>query len=265
MTAADPLVFDLEERAFSAWPAPQNVYFGGWVFRLGGGFTKRANSANALGERQDFRAESVNAWTPRRAFAEVAAEAERFYGAHGQPTIFRLTPLAGADADLALAEAGYAALDPSLVMTKPLRPGPDVGDVRLEPGASRAWLNGVTEANGVAPSHRANHDRIVQSIALPVAFASWPAEGPARGFGMAVLDRGAVGLFDIVVHPSQRGRGAGRRLTEALIAWGQREGASLAYLQVAEANRPARRLHESLGFREAYRYHYRRRELGARG
>ena len=41
----------LEERAFSAWPAPQTIYYGGWVFRLAGGFTKRANSANALGVR----------------------------------------------------------------------------------------------------------------------------------------------------------------------------------------------------------------------
>ena len=49
-------VLGLEERGFNAWPAPRNVYFGGWVFRLGGGYTKRANSANALGLRREMRA-----------------------------------------------------------------------------------------------------------------------------------------------------------------------------------------------------------------
>ena len=85
-------VLALEECGFNAWPAPRNVYFGGWVFRLGGGYTKRANSANALGARHELRAESINAWAPAREFPEIMAEAERFYALNGQPAIFRLTP-----------------------------------------------------------------------------------------------------------------------------------------------------------------------------
>ena len=199
-------VLGLEERGFSAWPAPQNVYFGGWVFRIGGGFTKRANSANALGDRQDFRANSINAWTPARDFSDVRAEAERLYGSKGLPTIFRLTPLAGADVDLALAEAGYRALDPSSVMTATLRAARAHADVRIDAGATPRWLNGVTSANGVAPSHRATHDAIVRSIALPVACATWVEGGRALGYGLGVIDRGAIGLFDIVVAPSSRGK-----------------------------------------------------------
>ena len=256
-------VLGLEERGFSAWPAPQNVYFGGWVFRIGGGFTKRANSANALGDRQDFRSDSINAWTPRRDFSEVRAQAERLYDSKGLPTIFRLTPLAGADADLELAAAGYRALDPSTVMTAPLRPLAPVDDVRIEDGPSPRWLNGVTAANGVAPSHRAAHDQIVKSIALPSACATWIVEGRALGYGLGVVDRGAVGLFDIVVAPSARGRGGGRKITGALMAWGAQAGASSAYLQVIDANAAARRLYDSLGFEPAYGYHYRRRELAA--
>ncbi len=256
-------VLGLEERGFSAWPAPQNVYFGGWVFRLGGGFTKRANSANAIGDRQDFRSDSINAWTPRRDFAQVRAEAERLYDSKGLPTIFRLTPLAGADADLALAHAGYRALDPSMVMTATLDAGRADESVKIEAGPSPRWLNGVTSANGVAPSHRAIHDAIVRSIALPAACATWEVDGRALGYGLGVFDRGAVGLFDIVVAPPARGSGGGRLLTRALMAWGEQLGATSAYLQVVDANAIARRLYESLGFGVAYRYHYRRREIGA--
>jgi GNAT superfamily N-acetyltransferase len=238
-------VFGLEERGFNAWPAPRNVYFGGWVFRIGGGYSKRANSANALGDRHDFR--------------DVMAEAERVYAANGLPTIFRLTPLAGGEADSVLAAAGYARQDSYSVMTAPLDEAAPAADVRIAPGATPAWLNGVTAAQGVAPSHREIHDRIVQSIALPTAFATAFVGDAQAGFGLGVVDRGAVGLFDIVVKPEFRGRGLGRRLTRALMAWGRDEAAGAAYLQVSDANRAAIRLYESLGFRDAYPYHYRRR------
>ena len=72
-----------------------------------------------------------------------------------------------------------------------------------------------------------------------------------------MLERGAVGLYDIVVEPPQRRRGHGRTLTRALMNWGREEGASSAYLQVREQNAPARRLYAEQGFEDLYRYHYR--------
>jgi ribosomal protein S18 acetylase RimI-like enzyme len=254
-------VLGWEERGFNAWPAPRNVYFGGWVFRLGGGYTKRANSANALGDRQDMRAQSINAWTPARDFREVRVEAERFYAGNGQPAIFRLTPLAGPDAEAQLAAAGYELVDPSAVLTAALDAAEADARVRLETGPTPAWLNGIAAAQGVAPSHRRIHDDIVRAIALPTAFATAFVGDGAAGFGLGVLDRGAVGMFDIVVRPEFRGRGLGRALTRALMDWGRAEGAQAAYLQVIDANLPARRLYKGLGFRAAYPYHYRRQRL----
>jgi ribosomal protein S18 acetylase RimI-like enzyme len=254
-------VLGFEERGFNAWPAPHNVYYGGWVFRLGGGYTKRANSANALGPRHDLRAGSINAYTPARDFPLVMAEAERFYASCGQPTIFRISPLAGDDADLALAAAGYEKLDPSTVMTAPLDAARPTPGVTLAPTPTPAWLNGIAAAQGVAPSHRLIHDRIVQSIAMPTVFASVHVGETAAGFGLGVGERGAVGLFDIVIRPEFRGRGLGRDLTLALMAWGRDGGAQTSWLQVSDDNRVARRLYETLGYRAAYPYHYRRRAL----
>jgi len=252
-------ILGLEERGFNAWPAPRNVYYGGWVFRLGGGYTKRANSANALGDRNEMRAGSINAYTPVRDFALVRAEAERFYAANDQPTIFRLSPLAGVDADPLLEAAGYEKLDPSTVMTAPLDAARAAPRVTLSPTPTPSWLNGIAAAQGVAPSHRLIHDRIVQSIALPTAFATAHVGETAAGFGLAVGERGAVGLFDIVIRPEFRGRGLGRAVTLALMAWGRDGGAETAWLQVFDANRVALGLYEGLGFRAAYPYHYRRR------
>ena len=247
MTAAAPhaLVRALEERAFNAWPAHQTVFHQGWVFRLSGGFTKRANSVNALG--------------PGAPFDDGVREAARaLYARHGLPAVFRLSPLAPPGADQALADAGYARFDPSLVLLRPL-----AGAVQPDPAASvmslpsTAWLDGFAAANGVAPHHRALHHAMVQAIAQPTAFAMLQEQGQAVGFGLAVLERGAVGLYDIAVAASHRGSGRGRALVEALLQWGAQAGATSAYLQVRAQNAAALRLYEGLGFRTAYGYHYR--------
>ncbi|MOA18080.1 ribosomal-protein-alanine N-acetyltransferase [compost metagenome] len=74
---------------------------------------------------------------------------------------------------------------------------------------------------------------------------------------MAVLERGAVGLYDVVVAPQWRGRGLGRQLLQGLLQWAARQGASAVDLQVRGGNLPAQALYASLGFGEVYAYHYR--------
>ena len=76
-------------------------------------------------------------------------------------------------------------------------------------------------------------------------------------WGLAVLERGYVGLFDIVVAPDLRGLGLGRQIVCALMAWGREAGADQAYLQVREENEAARALYRGLGFIDAYRYTHR--------
>ena len=101
------------------------------------------------------------------------------------------------------------------------------------------------------------HDAMLRSIAWPCGFATLRHDGEAIGFALAVLERGAVGLYDLVVAPAARARGHGRVLVQGLAAWGAAQGARFAYLQVREASHGAIRLYRSLGFEDAYRYHYR--------
>lgn len=235
----------LEERAFNAWPARQSVLHGGWVLRLSGGFTKRANSVNA-----------VEAGAP---FTGVRAAAEAVYARHGLPPVFRISPLAHAHADQELADAGYTHFDPSLVMaTTGLDAAQAHAGVQIDTVPTAAWLDGFAAANGVQAQNHAIHHAMVHAIALPCAFASLrDGEGNTIGFGLAVLERGAIGLYDIVVDPALRGQGHGRGLVCALLQWGRDAGAASAYLQVRGVNEVARRLYARLGFVDVYGYHYR--------
>ena len=56
---------------------------------------------------------------------------------------------------------------------------------------------------------------------------------------------GVVGVFNIAVVPSARGRGLGRALTETVLRDGIAAGADAAYLHTSAMGRP---LYESMGF-----------------
>jgi N-acetylglutamate synthase len=232
-----------EERALNAWPALQTVMICGWALRLSGGFTKRANSVNAL--------------CPFGAFEDVKLAAEAVYANKGLPAIFRISPLAPPDADLILAASGYSFFDPSLMMTAPLDRLARAPAAQIDAAPTDAWLEGFAGANGVTGAMRHSRDAIVRAIAMPAAFATIRIGEAPVGFGLGVVERGFVGLFDIVVVPEARGRGLGRALTLAIMNWGRDSGAEHAYLAVRRANAVALDLYANLGFSEAYGYHYR--------
>ena len=83
-------------------------------------------------------------------------------------------------------------------------------------------------------------------------------EGAPAAWGMGVVAEGMIGLFNIVTLPDYRGRGLGGNLVRSLLAAGARQGAGIAYLQVGAENHQAQSLYAGFGFRDHYRYHYRR-------
>lgn len=236
-------IADIEERALNAWPSLRTVNVSGWELRLSGGFTKRANSANAL--------------SPRGSFELVKSQTEAIFARSGLPPIFRISPLAPPEADLILEASGYRYFDPSVFMTAPLVDIEMPSNCHIDLAPTKDWLEGFATANHVAEKMRDLHDLIVNAIALPAAFVTIQDQQKSVGFALGVLERGYVGLFDVVVLPEARGRGIGRSLTKAAMCWGRKAGADRAYLAVRSANRVATNLYSSLGFEECYPYHYR--------
>jgi len=236
---------DLEQKAFRAWPALEARANSGWVQRFAGGHTKRANSINAIDAEAQF--------TPA-----VMAELERPYRERGQPPIWRLTPLAPAEADTVLAGRGYRRIDQSLVQRATLdaRFSPDAM-VRIAPSPMPGWLAGFAGLSPVAPQHRETMAQMLRSIAAPVGFATVEEDGEPLAFALGVVDSDHVGLFDVLVAPAARRRGLARRLTQSIGAWGRNHGARFAYLQVVATNIAALPLYTDLGFATVYSYAYR--------
>jgi N-acetylglutamate synthase len=233
----------LEASGRAALPALHEETVGGWLIRVSGGATKRVNSANPL--------------APDAIVLNALAAVERLYAAHHLPCRFRLTPLANDHADAMLEGRGFEVVDRSITMVAPLvSRARDPGVAVAERADSAAIARGEA-LSGRSPDAATVQARLLAAIPGPLALASIEQDGAVVASGYASLGEGRAQLSDIVVAQNARGRGHGRRLVAALLGWAQAQGCGEAMLQVLEANIVARALYRSLGFADAYAYHYR--------
>lgn len=243
-------ITELEQRCADAWPALVDRPLGQWRLRAAGGFTGRANSALTTGN-------------PGLPLADALTEVISFAVANGIKPAAHV--VIGAPAENGVAEAGWR-IDlehpggaESLVMTGPLNghtaapngyATPKSADVTVSDAPPPGWWELAAQAN---PTPAQRHVL---------------ASGPSVGFGAVTRDgevlavvRGAVvgdllHVARLAVRPSARRLGLARVLMAGLAAWGRDRGATTCALQVAEHNKPAITLYESLGCVEHHRYRY---------
>jgi ribosomal protein S18 acetylase RimI-like enzyme len=244
----------IEELSLNAWPALQTGVYDGWLLRLADGYTRRANSVNPLYHGALDAAAKIEA-------------CEAVYAARGLDTVFKLTEAAEpAGLDALLAARGYRDEAPTSVQTLDLAalgPAPALtADVTSGDAVSDGWLADFRRLNGVAERHWPTMRRMLDGLVPAACFMALREGEETVAVGLAVRERGHVGLFDIVTAPHRRGQGLGGQLVHRLLAWGRDAGAHTAYLQVMRDNLPAQRLYARLGFRERYGYWYRVKPRG---
>ena len=234
----------LEELAFRGWPALESRDFAGWRQRFSRGYTKRANSINALGINTRFDPEVVSAL-------------EAAYLTLGQTPAWRLTPLAPPAIEPLLAARGYRTIERSLVQVCPLHAGFAAdGEVQILPRPTPAWIDAFRIHSPVPPQHGETMQLMLAAIAAPAGFAFVEEAGRPMATAIGAIEGDHMGLFDVLGMPHARRRGLARRITESLYAWAWGHGARFAYLQVVATNSAALPLYADQGFRTVYGYEY---------
>ncbi len=250
------LVRRLEEISLNALPARQTVIDDGWVLRLTGGGTGRANAAYPLYPGSDDLEARID-------------RVEAVYRTAGLTPMFKLTPssvptgledsliarryaLRGSDTEVQTAALAKA----------PCATWPTGVTVEVETHVSELWLRtfGATHSNW-SPEDMALKRWMLEAIATPAVFLLLRDPDGPLGVGTAICDGEWVGLFDIALIESARGRGLGLPLSQELLRWGHAQGARRAYLQVVIDNPPALKTYAKLGFQGVYRYWYRKLDV----
>jgi ribosomal protein S18 acetylase RimI-like enzyme len=248
----------IEELTLNAWPPLETLLFDGWILSFSEGYTRRANSIHPL-------------YPSTLSLPDKISSCEVVYADHGRETTFKLTDSpSDADIDLALERRGYAKGGLTSVQIANLgasAAGASAdapasvevnGAVALETTLSARWFADFNRLTATPESLQASERRLLEKISPPHAFGSVARDGETVAVGLAVAERGYVGLFDIVVDNKVRNRGIGRRLCFRLLEWAATtQYATTAYLAVLADNAPAQKLYANLGFREAYTYWYR--------
>ncbi|MFD4537599.1 GNAT family N-acetyltransferase [Kitasatospora sp. NPDC058397] len=245
LPAATPV--ELQRIAARGWPAVEQEPLGGWTLRASAGFTRRANSVQALGD-------------PGLPLPDALAAVRRWYAARGLPAYVEVITPGSPDelrAELDRLGAGYA---PTLVRTAPLaglaRTGSGPERVRLARTADPAWLSLY---------RRVGEDEALEQAARQVLhggpsvwFATVPgAPGqPPLAIGRCVIDGPWACFGAIEVAPYARRAGLATTVMAVLAARAAEEGATGGYLQVEADNTGAIALYDGLGFTTSHTYHY---------
>ncbi|MBN9067042.1 MAG: GNAT family N-acetyltransferase [Rhizobiales bacterium] len=237
-----------EAAGFRAWPAASVHYDGTWLIRLtAGSSAKRLNSINPLDPSDSSR------------LGDRIARAERRFDAYGRPLIFRMSPLSGTVLAGYLDEQGWSRFDESLIMRMPLVGAAVDGALDQIPLKDVGrFINAAIRTEDLDPALRPGLSEIIGSIEPRTGLFVLEQGGVPVTTAICVQDNDIAGLFKIATAIDERGKGYGRRTILSALKWARSHGAREAWMQVEANNTAALSVYRSLGFTEAYRYHYRR-------
>lgn len=241
----------IEELTMNNWQALSTLLVDGWVLRFADGYSKRANSINPI-------------YPSTGSLTQKIEECQRLYQSQQLPATYKITPFVQpSHLDQTLEGMGYSMVDRTSVQVLQL------GSIREPQPVSftiyetlhHDWLESFCRINRVSGPNRPIMERMLSNIKTRKGFITLFHDGHAVACGLGVMERGYIGLHDIVTDVDYRNRGFAEQMILSLLKWGKENGASHSYLAVVENNAPAQRLYSKMGFSEIYSYWYRVKPL----
>jgi hypothetical protein len=237
----------IEELSLNHWQPLSTLLYDGWVLRFADGYTKRANTINPI----HYSTCNLN---------EKIEECEKIYSANNLPTTYKITPFVlPINLDGTLEEKGYSLIDTTSVQTLELDNinEPKLTLVNIYDNINAEWLEDFCRLNNVKDKNTSIMERMLSNIKTKKGFVSLYYEEQVIACGLGVIERGYIGLYDIVTDINYRNRGFAEQMILNLLKWGKVNGAKYSYLAVVSNNEPALRLYSKIGYSEIYKYWYR--------
>ena len=234
MKIADDDIRRIERLCVRAWPAFETADIHGWLWRLSGGGSQRANSVSTV----DFAGGD-----PATALDAVEAR----YRARNAPVwvhTYDLSAPAGI-ADL-LQARGYGVGESTLTMVKAVGASNPPDDVEVAATASAEWREIYLGA--ISESRRSVNARILDTVPAPCAFFSCRRAGQVISSGMCVADGDLAIIECMATRTEARRQGGAEAVLRSLEAWAVERGVKTLALQAVANNTAAIPLYERFGF-----------------
>lgn len=254
----------LEKIAADGHKALEIKEYKDWELRFSEGYTGRANSIRIMGEP----IEDIN-----NEVEEKLLYAENEYAKRGLPCMFKLTEIDKKFSDY-LETRGYTVVQPTDVMILPLNNADylinlsdnikdivksimsDTPDIfySKEPDG---WFEPYFEFEGMTDQTQKELCRQIHAnVSIDKSYIKVLHEGRVAAVASLATEDGYSLLHNVVVDPSLRGLGLGKKLCWASIFESKNVGADYSYLQVIETNDVALNLYKKLGYEKLYTYWY---------
>ncbi len=230
---------EIEHAGYTLWSPDESVEIGGWTVRSSGGFTRRLNSATAVGvaDTSGVTRDAIAGWLADR----------------GADLAVRVTPLIDPATVRDCASGwGLAPRDETFVLAR--TPTASIGgrDVEVVPADHAGFTSELLSLNDRSTTDAGPWSRIVGRLGSD-AVGLWI---PGTAVALIGVDGDTAAVFSLAVAPEHRRRGVATRVMNAAFTWTARRGAGTLFVQVLGANGAALGLYGRLGFTEVYRYHY---------
>ncbi|NHJ03019.1 MAG: GNAT family N-acetyltransferase [Candidatus Heimdallarchaeota archaeon] len=239
-----------QELSNNAWPPLYTHLLNGWVLRLSEGVTNRANSVLPL----QYSGTDIDLDISKVEFA---------YSSQHLPSRFMI-PDYTAPSNLTshLKSRNYQKNNITDVMSTNINRVIITAvseEIYLQSSSIRTkdWYSTfVSCSNYQGASFVENYARIIDRIILPKQFFLASQNSKDIGVVLAVLERGYVGILDLVVKEDYRRMGVATALLQKVIEWGSINGAHTCYLQVVNENVAAKSFYSKLNFTNLFSYYY---------
>ena len=244
--------FTIEELSMNAWPAIKTLLYDGWVIRLSNGYGNRANSINPI------YPSVINLEEKLKYCADL-------FGRCNLPAAYKIIGYEGnkpCDEHRAIEEKleglNYQKINETSIQTCETMAKPRYEGIVVSNDFDDRWIVSVIEYNRIEDEHIPTFKKIVGNIAGEKIVVRREEGNEIAGCGYGAIGNDYVGVFDIVVKESFRGKGYGREIVETILSEAYQRGVKKSYLQVMINNPAALHLYAKLGYREIYRYWYRK-------
>jgi ribosomal protein S18 acetylase RimI-like enzyme len=131
-------------------------------------------------------------------------------------------------------------------------------NIETKEGVSDEWIDEYFKLHGPI-EYRDVAFKMFEKVSNKIFSVQKIINKKSVAFGIGVVERDYVGIFNVFVNSEFRRKGYGEEIINTIINTGRKEGAEEAYLQVELKNHPAISLYNKMGFNVLYKYWYRKK------